>query len=215
MEIADGLLEEGIPLMLYYNHGIHDGDPEWQEAVGANQRDHQNYFNNCNRVISWLGGHYGQKVIAFWFDHGLAKFHDTPWADMTAAAKVGNPNRLICYNSGVENHHLHTPFQDYWAGEVCRLNYLPRGLMTPAGLPWYSFTEWHPDLSHYGCGEWGLDRVRREEEWPAPCADSVATYLQRFIDHGGAVTFNLFCYQDGSAYEPDLQVMRQIKALFR
>jgi hypothetical protein len=215
MEIADALAERGIILMLYYNHGIHGGDPAWHDAVGARKPDRGEYFEKCNSIVAWMGEHYGRKVAAWWFDHGLADFPDTPWWDVTTAAKAGNPDRLVCYNSGVETHKLHTPFQDYWAGEVCRLNYLPRGPLTPSGLPWYSFTAWHPDLAHYGCGEWGLSMETRDLEWPAPCVDSVAAYLERYLARGGAVTFNLMCYQDGSAYEPDLAVMRGIRKIFR
>ena len=214
-EIADGLAAEGILLMLYYNHGVWGNDPEWSRAAGAEEVDPRIYFENLGRELRWIGERYGRKVVAFWFDHGPSHFADFPYEELTAAAKAGNPGRLVCYNSGVETHHLHTECQDYWAGEVCRLNYLPRGPLTPSGLPWYSFTEWHPDLIHYGCGEWGLDMERRGQDWPAPCACSVEAYLRRFLDHGGAVTFNLFCYQDGSAYEPDLAVMREIKKRFR
>jgi hypothetical protein len=215
MEIADGLATVGIPLLLYYNHGLHGGDPEWREAVGANRPDRTEYFQNCNRVIGWMGEHYGKKVAAWWFDHGLGDFPETPWAEITAAAKTGNPDRLVCYNSGVETHKLHTPFQDYWAGEICRLNYLLREPLTPSGLPWYSFTSWHPDLDHYGCGEWGLNMQNRDLDWPPPNVDSVAAYLERFLTRNGVVTFNLLCYQDGSAYPSDLRVMSELKKLVR
>lgn len=215
MEIADGLLQEGILLILYYNFGVYSEDDAWRAACGLLGPDRDVFFRNCQRFLRWMSEHYGPKVGAYWFDVGLEAFPDTPFAAITAAAKAGNPDRLVCYNPAVEKTDLVTPYQDYWAGEICRLNYLPRGPLTPAGLPWYSFTTWHPDMRHPAAGTWGMDMETRAQEWPAPCPCSVAAYLERFLAHGGAVTFNLLCYQDGTAYEPDLQVMREIKRLFR
>lgn len=215
MELADGLLAEGILLILYYNFGVYSGDQAWSEASGLLAGDKTAFFANSQNILRWMGEHYGEKVAAYWFDVGLEAFPETPFAAVTAAAKAGHRDRLVCYNPAVEKTGLVTPYQDYWAGEICRLNYLPRGPLTPGGLPWYSFTSWHPDMRYQAAGTWGMDLDTRDEEWPAPCTCSVAAYLQRFLDHGGAVTFNLLCYQDGTAYEPDLAVMREIKRLFR
>jgi hypothetical protein len=44
---------------------------------------------------------------------------------------------------------------------------------------------------------------------------AVAAYLRRFQAVGGTVTFNLLCYQDGSALDTDLQVMKQLKGVMR
>jgi hypothetical protein len=215
MEIADGLLKEGILLILYYNFGVYAGDADWREACGLLREDNARFFRNCCRILSWMGERYGEKVAAFWFDVGLEAFPDAPFAEITAAAKAGNPDRLVCYNPAVEKTDLVTPYQDYWAGEICRLNYLPRGPLTPTGLPWYTFTTWHPDMRYPAAGTWGMEMETRDQDWPAPCTCSVAAYLERFLTHDGAVTFNLLCYQDGAAYEPDLKVMREIKRLFR
>ncbi len=215
MELADALLDKGILLVLYYNFGIYSADPAWHAASGLLEDDKRPFLRNCQGILRWMGNHYGAKVPAYWFDVGLEALPETAFDEITAAAKAGNPDRLICYNPGVEKTDLVTPYQDYWAGEICRLNYLPRGPLTPAGLPWYSFTSWHPDMRHPAAGTWGMDHEARDQDWPAPCTCSVAAYLRRFLDHGGAVTFNLLCYQDGTAYETDLAVMREIKRLFR
>jgi len=162
-----------------------------------------------------MGEHYGPKVIALWVDGGynLNSFGDTPWEELTAAAKAGHPQRLLCYNPGIEQHHLYTPYQDYWAGEVCRPNFIPRGELTPAGLPWYAFLSWHGDSRKPHCGHWVMDAENRELDWQPPPAQSAADFLRGFQAVGGTVTFNLFCYQDGSVYPSDLEVMRGVKAL--
>ena len=153
---------EGIKLCLYYNSGLSYDDPEWRQAISANDKDSSGFFNNWCNVITKMGEHYGEKVIAFWFDQGaeLDSFSYTPWEKLTFAAKSGNPNRLISYNSGIEQYHLYTKSQDYWAGEICRLNYFPRGKLTPIDLPWYAFLSWHAhSFSWPGGGEWVMKKL--------------------------------------------------------
>ncbi len=207
MELADALRAEGLRLVMYYNSGIHANDPEWRRAVGAEDKSSATrFFDAWVRVIGWIGERYGPRVCALWIDGGyeLDAFEHTPWEDMTQAAKAGFPDRLVCYNPGIERHHLYTPCQDFWAGEVCRLNYIPRGERTPAGLPWHAFVSWHGDSRKPGCGFWVMDETNRGLDWFSPPAEYAWRFLQTFQRVGGAVTFNLFCYQDGSIYPPDL-----------
>lgn len=211
MELADGLAAVGIPLMLYYNYGVHGNDPEWQEAVDADADDPAPYFERADRVVRWMGEHYGPKVIAWWVDHPRRERDDAQWWATTQAFKAGHPDRLVCHNSGVESHKLRTPYQDYWAGEVVRLNFLPRGELTPAGLPWYTFTSWHCGLRGH-TAEWVLEPEDRALDWPVPPVEAVEPYVRRFLAVGGAVTFNLLCYQSGRAFGPDLEVMKALKA---
>lgn len=124
MEVADGLERVRIRLIVYYNSCLHPHDAEWREAVHADDKSSTRFFDHWCRIIAWTGEHYGRKIAAFWFDGGyeLTAFDNAPWEAMTAAAKAGNPSRLICYNPGIELHTLYTPLQYFWAGEVCRLN---------------------------------------------------------------------------------------------
>ena len=217
MELADGLAAAGMRLALYYNSGIHRGDPQWRQAVGADGPDSTVFFDNWCRVVGWMGEHYREKVIAWWFDGGyeLDAFARTPWASLTAAAKAGNPDRLVCYNPGIERHQMYTPLQDYWAGEVCRLNYIPRGPQTPGGLPWHAFVSWHGDSRKPTCGAWVMSEENRAVDWWAPPAESVVAFVRGFERVGGAVTFNVFCYQDGRVFAPDFDLMREVKRRVR
>ena len=222
MELADGLAAEGIKLIVYYHHGTDlkqrgaEDDEEWVEAVGAYEADQTRFYDNYCRLVSWMGEHYGPKMIAWWFDagYGLNRRPPTPWDRMTAAAKAGFSERLVCYNSGIEKHTLYTPYQDYWAGEMIGLKFRPAGPLTPSGLPWYSFDCWTP-LPGGGGGVWGIDRASREVHWPAPDPDELAAYLEGFWTCGGAVTFNLLCYQDGSINEEHLAVLEEMRRRYR
>jgi hypothetical protein len=230
MEIADGLAKAGIRFALYYNHGTkathqHVQDPEWQEAAGSLRADRTTYYSNYCRIISWLGEHYGSKSMAFWFDgaYELDAHPGTPWRRMTEAAKAGFPDRLVCYNAGIEEtgYALIPPFQDYWAGESTSLDFRPAGLTTPSGLPWHAFLTWHPARNALGqpkrtrAGRWLMDPVSRNLAWPPPAAERVLAYLDAFQHCQGVVTFNLLCYQDGHALPSDLDVMKTVKAHVR
>lgn len=216
MDLATALRDAGIRFIVYYNSGIHAGDPEWRAACGA-EDDPAEFFANWREIMATLGKRYGTLVDAFWVDgaYELDDFPDTPWAELTEAAKAGHPDRLVCYNPGIERQILHTEHQDFWAGEVCRLNYLPRAEMTPTGLPWYAFVSWHGDSRKPGCGHWCMNAENRELSWRAPPARSVIDFVRTFEAVGGAVTFNLLCYQDGTIYEGDEQVMREVADTLR
>jgi hypothetical protein len=182
------------------------------------------YGNHC-RIIGWMGEHYGQKVMAWWFDGAreLASRPGVPWLDLVNAAKAGHAGRLVCYNSGIEEtgYELVAPYQDYWAGESTSLAFRPSGLTTPSGLPWHAFLTWHPARNAEGkpkktrSGRWLMDRVSRGVAWPPPDPERVVAYLRAFHDCRGVVTFNLLCFQDGSALETDLAVMRTVKMALR
>ena len=70
-------------------------------------------------------------------------------------------------------------------------------------------------MSELRCGEWGLKMETRDLEWPAPDIQSVKSFLDRFIERDGAVTFNLFVWRDGEIYKNDLNLMKQIKKIYR
>jgi len=217
MDLADALGGAGIRLIVYYNSGVHAGDPEWRRACGAEDDTPDRFFRNWQRIIGQLGEHYGPKMCALWVDGGyeLEKIGRgaTPWADLTRAAKVGFADRLLCYNPGIERLHSYTECQDFWAGEVCRLNYIPRGALTPMGLPWYAFLSWHGDSRKATCGAWVMGAENRDVTWASPAAESAVTFLRGFQRAQGTVTFNLFVYQDGTIYPPDLEVMRRVRLL--
>jgi len=215
MELADALEAVNIQLVLYYHHGcdLTTQDPAWQQAVGGQDLDQTRFHDCITEVIGWIAQRYGRKFIAWWFDAGYGPMRRAaaPFARWSEAAKLGHPDRLVTYNAGIERHQLYTPCQDYWAGESIRLNFVPRGPLTPAGLPWYSYTTWHAFPDAALGGEWGMNERSVQLNWPPPPVESVVAYLQRFVDLGGTVTFNLLCYQDGSVLESDLKVMEQVK----
>ncbi|MHC4983456.1 MAG: hypothetical protein ACYTF6_09875 [Planctomycetota bacterium] len=217
MEIADALEAAGIKLILYYNHGICGDNDEWIEAVGGRDEDKSRYFDNLKRIIGWMGEHYGDKVIAWWFDGAkIFKQWAGDFAEITAAAKAGLPQRLVCYNNALECVASLTEHQDYWAGETARANFVPRGPTTPAGLPWYGFFDWHAHHDHMWVGCWGFwEKQWLDLDWPAPSTETLAEFYRRFEALGGTVTYNLLIYQEGQIYPGDLEAMGKVKRILR
>jgi len=217
MEIADALLARDIKFMLYYHHGT-DGelqDPEWWKATNA--EDYDTFYNNYFRILTYLGEKYKDKISAYWFDagYGLTRRGDVPWEKMTEVAKAGYPNRPICYNSGILNFEKYTDFQDYWAGEMSVFDFLPEGDMTPSDLYWYAFIACHIHPEWEGCGEWGIHSENYKTVYEEPDHVAMAECVKAYNAHGGAVTFNMLCYQDGSIYAPDYNAMMKVKKLIR
>lgn len=212
MEIADGLCAAGIKLLLYYNHGVYNQppdktqDPEWQAAAGSRDPDRSRYYENYCRVLASIGRRYGPKVIAFWLDSGYEhiKYADTPWERFTMAAKEGFAERLVTYNSGVANMQAYTDFQDFWAGELSGLDFRPNGRRTPSGLPWYAFCAWHPY-------QWLIEKKNQGNRWPEIDPLEAVALAKAFCDCGGAVTFNLLCFQDGSILESDMRAIEGVR----
>jgi hypothetical protein len=60
-----------------------------------------------------------------------------------------------------------------------------------------------------------MSAANRALDWQPPSPESAAGFFRGFQRVSGAVTFNLFCYQDGSVYPPDLETMKGLKSLVR
>jgi hypothetical protein len=115
-ELAAALGKHGIRLMLYYHLGS-NADPAWQEACGFWNTNTTEFWDNWMAVIGEAGERYGDKLAGWWFDDGTANYYyrSAPWQRLAAAAKAGNPKRLICFNPW--RLPPATEFEDYLAGE--------------------------------------------------------------------------------------------------
>ena len=214
MELADALAAADIRLVLYYNHGICGTDEAWTAACGYAAEDYDRFYDTWAAVVGWMGRRYGQKVIAWWFDGSKIYrcWGDAGWSRMAEVAKEGAAKRLICHNNALEATALLTECQDYWAGEIARINYVPRGPTTPAGLPWYAFVDWHTHHDRIWAGVWGMWEERYLDcSWPAPSAQTLADFYHRFAELGGAVTFNLLIDQEGTMIAEDIAAMDALR----
>ena len=80
--------------------GRHTGASEQRTHFGE---DKAAYFDLWCKIISQIGRQYGEELAGFWFDDAAFTYYpfNAPWRKMTAAAKTGNANRVIAYNSWI------------------------------------------------------------------------------------------------------------------
>jgi hypothetical protein len=99
-DLAKALAKRDIKLELYFHPG-HD-DTEWWKRTHFDE-DKTAYFDLWCKIIRHTGEQYGEQVSGFWFDDGSFTYYpfNAPWKQMTAAAKAGNPRRVITYNSWI------------------------------------------------------------------------------------------------------------------
>jgi len=99
-DLAQALSKHGIKLELYFHPG-HD-DLEWWRRTHFDD-DNDKYFDLWCKVIGQVGEQYGLSIAGYWFDDATFTYYpfNAPWPKMTAAAKQGNADRLITYNSWI------------------------------------------------------------------------------------------------------------------
>ena len=221
-ELAEALHKEDMTFIMYYHHGC-DGpqDLVWWNACGANDFYSNTFYKNVINIISYFGERYGKLTDAYWFDAGYGYFRRgyVPWEEISNAARVGNPDRLITYNSGVHDWGSYTPFQDYYAGET-NLKHLktdlPHGEKTTTGLDWYAFVSLHkwlqsPDSKD--CAQWGIEQDCYELDfnWDKPDPKEMADFVKAYNKIGSTVTFNMLCYADGSIHPVDKEAITNMR----
>jgi hypothetical protein len=199
----------GLDFLLYYHHGCDapTQDPTWQNAVGGHDPDGHRLYQTIIDVTSELGRRYGTALKGWWFDAGwsLTHRHNPPWSDLARAARDGHPDRVICFNQGIDKTEPVTLDQDFYPGEAEGFDIIPESPIAPGGLPWYSFTTWH---IHPGQpAAWGIDRTALNVWRRTPPPQAIARYYQAFRNVGGTVTFNLPVYQDGALLPADLAAL--------
>ena len=131
-DLADALAKHHIRLELYFHPG-HDDAP-WWERTHFNEPDKAAYFQQWREIIAQIGRQYGPKVAGFWFDDAAFTYYpfNPSWEDLAQAARTGNPNRVLTFNSWILP--KLSDFYDVYAGENAGWdpqyqlhNYLPVG----------------------------------------------------------------------------------------
>jgi hypothetical protein len=119
-EIAAGLQSNGIHFCMYYHSGLNQ-QPDWlakqnwpTEFSGTGTGDKSIFFDNWVAVMSEIGNRYGTNLDGLLFDDGC-NYYPAPFERLEAAARAGNPNRMISWNAWISARY--TDFQDVLFGE--------------------------------------------------------------------------------------------------
>ena len=204
-EMADKLQEHGIPLILYFHHGV--GDIEWMKAAGFLSPDKSRFFRIERDILTEIGHRYGKKVAGYWFDD---RYPLQPFAELYEATKVGNPDRIVAWNSWILP--KTTEFQEYYGGEF------GGALVTP---PASFFSE---NGSASGLQPHGM--IFLDDPWqhgypdtniaaPLFATQRLIDYVQTCIAQKLVITMNMGITQDGKVSPATLEQMRTLRRAIR
>ncbi len=220
-DLADACIARGLRFLLYYNHSCNgQDDTTWANAVGYYGPDFDRFAGNICAIVGELSERYAERVSAWWFDSAYAldprgpentvtaelNGFQFPWPSMTAAAKRGNPNRLVCYNPGAwppKWKFMYTQHQDYLPGEANDLIEVPTGRYHANGLQNHRWV----------CLD-NADWVHSRPNTPLASARYSAEQLRAYVSAAHAchtpVTFNIDIDQRGEVLEDTLALLATI-----
>ena len=204
-EMADKLQEYGIPLILYFHHGV--GDTEWMKVARFLSPDKSGFFRIERDILTEIGHRYGKKVAGYWFDD---RYPLQPFEELYEATKVGNPDRIVAWNSWILP--KTTEFQEYYGGEF------GGALVTP---PASFFAE---NGSASGLQPHGM--IFLDDPWqhgypetdiapPVFATQRLIDYVQICIAQKLVITMNMGITQDGKVSPATLEQIRTLRQAIR
>lgn len=220
-DIGNELEKYNIKLLLYYNPAYYD-DVDWRIAAGWGPQlyiqtpkecgcnvkwDKSKFYENQIKILEEMGKRYGRLVWGYWFDNGYS--HQLFERQMEAC-KVGNPDRIIGYNTGI--YPKVTDFQDYFAAEFGNSPILP-----PPGF----FDEGGPQagLQPHGTifidGAWHHFRPDTEIGPQRFTTEGLIKYVKDCIQRKMVLTINFNIYQDGTVSPITLEQMKSLRKAIR
>lgn len=207
-DLAKALGRRNIKLELYFHPG-HD-DKEWWQRTHFNE-DKAAYFDLWCKIISQIGKQYGDQLAGFWFDDAAFTYYpfNAPWQRMTAAAKTGNPNRLIAYNSWILP--KLNEFYEVFAGEnafstemIDGEGYLPiGGTGRFTGGPQQGL---QGQITAIVNGEWGHFKTDAPIDPPQYSADVMIKKIEDSMMRRNVPLLDVEVYQDGTISPETLQM---------
>jgi alpha-L-fucosidase len=205
-DLADALQQRNIRLILYYHHGV--GDTQWSKASGFLARDKSEFFRHEEAILSEIGARYGMRLSGWWFDD---RYPFQPFEQLDKAAKTGNPNRLVAFNSWILP--KSTNFQDYWAGEMGGdLMTLPTTGFFDDGGPESGL---QPHVLIFLDDPWAHGSQDTKIVPPRHSDAQLINYIKDCNSKGAAVTMNIGVYQDGTASPETLRQLDAVRKSIR
>lgn len=220
-KVATALAAQGIDFYLYYHTGSDTVAPggynstdwwlaqkwpsSWSSAGWGNR---STFFTNWTNVVSTLGTRYGSLLKGWFFDDGGVLYYGAPFEQLAAAARAGNPSRLLSYNPWVLSNI--TDFEDVAFGEVCNAGGAPvggTGQITSGpetGLQGHCMYPMENDWGIYSRGQ----TIGSTKYSVASAAALVLNNSLRRVP----TTFNMMMYEDGTVSPTSLAVLRGLAA---
>jgi hypothetical protein len=190
------------------------------EASGGYQADKTEFYQNWMAIVSEMGERYGDKLHGWWFDGGQRYFNchfdntpgdpgilSAPFKELTFAAKSGNPERVVAYNSWIKPRL--TEYQDYYAGEGA---HIPAGLQPGQGV-FQSGTQ--EGLMAHGCftfeKRWGHIELNTPISKPRHNLKKLTAMVEKAQAQRYPLSINLEMYEDGSVSPESVALLAQLR----
>ncbi|HMH11965.1 MAG TPA: alpha-L-fucosidase [Edaphobacter sp.] len=212
-DLAGALGTHNIKLELYFHPG-HD-DNEWWQRTHFNE-DKAAYFDLWCKIISQIGQQYGDQLAGFWFDDAAFTYYpfNAPWRKMTAAAKMGNANRVIAYNSWTLP--KLNEFYEVFAGEnafstemIDGDDYLPiGGTGRFTGGPQQGL---QGQITAIINGDWGHFKTDMAIDPPRYSADVMVAKLKDSMRRRNVPLLDVEVYQDGTISPETFQMFQIVR----
>lgn len=226
-EMVNRLHEKGIKVIFYYHYGYecyHSQDTDWLTAAGGYQADKTQLYSNMISILSEVGTRYGDKLDGWWFDGGARYLNchfdgssaadgilTAPFKAITSAARTGNPERMVAYNSWVKPQV--TAYQDYYGGEG-------KTSFKPAELAKGVFNSGRQQgLQAHGCfpleRRWGHIDLDTPIAKPKYNMQQLTGFVTRAQQSRYPLSINLEMYEDGSVSPASYTLLKELKAATR
>lgn len=206
----------GIKFMMYYHTG--DEDSAWwpyqnfPTSFSANgSGDRSTFFANWQRVVTEIGNRYGTDLYGWFFDDAHI-YYPAPFEQLQAAARAGNPGRLISWN-GTELQQLSfTDFQDVWFG--CYGHAEPT--WGSAGVGGNGVFTSGPDAGQLQNNmftmdnDWGIHQ-QGEKIGAQFSSASVIGWVTSAASRNVPMAADLMMYEDGTVSDQDLRVLNDLR----
>jgi hypothetical protein len=211
-EIMEALDAEGIDFMLYYHRGqaetapwFTDPDFPLEEFTARGTGDRSGFFDSWETIITEIGNRYGTKLDGWFIDGGLV-YYPAPFERMGAAARAGNPNRLVSYNPWICARY--TDFQDVMFGEGAH----GQTITGSAGAGGDGILTDGPSagLLQHGMftmeNAWGVSSMDQAINTDVSAADAIA-WVESAASRNVPISFNLMMWEDGTVSQDSLDVL--------
>lgn len=157
-----------------------------------------------NMIREW-SLRYGTDVKGWWFD-GLYQWNNIRETRMnmslkhnisthTLAAKAGNKNSIVTYNSGFGKIKTNTPYCDYSSGEKSTIDEFPSGRWVEDGVQWFLFT--------YLGEKWGGKGQQFE-------TDKLVEMAAKIIENEGVLCLEVVTNTEGDILPHHLEQINQV-----
>jgi hypothetical protein len=212
-DLADALNRRNIQLELYFHPG-HDDAPWWQRTHF--NEDKSAYFRQWCAIISAIGNRYGKRLAGFWFDDAAFTYYpfNPPWEQMTAAARTGNPERVIAYNSWIlpklnDFYDVFAGENAFWETKYEDLEFLPVG-----GTGRYTDgpqKDLQAEITVLINGDWGHFKQNEPIGPPRLSADAIVPMLKDALSRKEVPLLDVEVYQDGTISPETFQLFQAIQ----